>query len=126
MLNNVVLVGRLTKDPSLSEGENETKRLNITIAIPRDYKNQEHKIAKILKKEIAKINKVKYLADHTCEYCKKGDIIGIKGRLQSSSYLKDDVTYYKTEVVAQRISFLSAKKINDNDVNVSISNEETD
>ena len=33
MLNNVVLVGRLTKDPSLSEGENETKRLNITIAI---------------------------------------------------------------------------------------------
>lgn len=38
MLNNVVLVGRLTKDPSLSEGENETKRLNITIAIPRDYK----------------------------------------------------------------------------------------
>ena len=41
MLNNVVLVGRLTKDPSLSEGENETKRLNITIAIPRDYKNQD-------------------------------------------------------------------------------------
>ena len=111
MLNNVVLVGRLTKDPSLSEGENETKRLNITIAIPRDYKNQDG------------IYDTDFIS---CVLWNKGDIIGIKGRLQSSSYLKDDVTYYKTEVVAQRISFLSAKKINDNDVNVSISNEETD
>lgn len=122
MLNNVVLVGRLTKDPSLSEGENEIKRLNITIAIPRDYKNQDG----IYDTDFISCVLWNNLADHTCEYCKKGDIIGIKGRLQSSSYLKDDVTYYKTEVVAQRISFLSAKKINDNDVNVSISNEETD
>ena len=122
MLNNVVLVGRLTKDPSLSEGENETKRLNITIAIPRDYKNQDGTYDTDFISCVLWNN----LADQTCEYCKKGDIIGIKGRLQSSSYLKDDVTYYKTEVVAQRISFLSAKKINDNDVNVSISNEETD
>lgn len=122
MLNNVVLVGRLTKDPSLSEGENETKRLNITIAIPRDYKNQDG----IYDTDFISCVLWNNLADHTCEYCKKGDIIGIKGRLQSSSYLKDDVTYYKTEVVAQRISFLSANKINDNDVNVSISNEETD
>ena len=122
MLNNVVLVGRLTKDPSLSEGENETKRLNITIAIPRDYKNQDGTYDTDFISCVLWNN----LADHTCEYYKKGDIIGIKGRLQSSSYLKDDVTHYKTEVVAQRISFLSAKKINDNDVNVSISNEETD
>ena len=122
MLNNVVLVGRLTKDPSLIEGENETKRLNITIAILRDYKNQDGTYDTDFISCVLWNN----LADHTCEYCKKGDIIGIKGRLQSSSYLKDDVTHYKTEVVAQRISFLSAKKINDNDVNVSISNEETD
>ena len=44
------------------------------------------------------------------KYCKKGDVIGIKGRIEVNRYVKDDETKYVTEVVAERLTFLSSKK----------------
>ena len=52
------------------------------------------------------------IAEHTCEYCKKGDIVGVKGRIQTSSYETEDGNKkYAMEVVAEKISFLSSKKV---------------
>ena len=48
------------------------------------------------------------MATNTKEYCKKGDIIGVKGRIESKVYEKDDETKYKLEVIAERITFLSS------------------
>ena len=51
------------------------------------------------------------LANSTAEYCKKGDIIGVKGRLQTQLYNKEDGSTVKiTKVVAEKITFLSSKK----------------
>ena len=48
------------------------------------------------------------MATNTKEYCKKGDIVGVKGRLESRSYEKDGETKYVTEVIAERVTFLSS------------------
>ena len=51
------------------------------------------------------------IAESTCEYCKKGDIVGVKGRLQTSSYEdKDGVKKYTSDVIAEKVTFLSSKK----------------
>ena len=52
----------------------------------------------------------KGVADNTFSYCKKGDILGVKGRLEVSSYEKDGETVYRTNVIAEKVSFLSSKK----------------
>ena len=107
MLNNVVLVGRLTKDPEVVEVEKGYKRTFIVVAVPRPYKNAKGEY----ETDFVKCILWNAVAEHTCEYCKKGDVIGVKGRIETSSYTKDNEVKYETEVVAERITFLSSKKV---------------
>lgn len=107
MLNQVVLVGRLTKEVELKEMEGGKKLAYVTIACQRSYKNQDGKF------ETDFIECVLWngIAENTVEYCHKGDIIGIKGRIQTGNYEKEDGTkVYKIEVVAEKVTFLSSKK----------------
>ena len=50
------------------------------------------------------------IATSTSEYCKKGDIVGIKGRIQVTQYEQNNEKKYLTEVVAEKVTFLSSKK----------------
>lgn len=106
MLNQLVLVGRLVKDPDIVETDKNKKYSRITLAIPRSFKNMDGEY------ETDFINCILWdvVAKSAVEYCKKGDIIGIKGRLQSSVVEKDDEKKYYTDVIAERITFLSSKK----------------
>lgn len=105
MLNQTVLVGRLVKDPELRETDSGNKVTNITLAVPRSYKNIHGEydtdfISCVLWKGIA---------ENTVEYVKKGDLLGVKGRLQSRSYEIEDDKRFVMEVVAEKITFLSSK-----------------
>ena len=106
MLNQLVLVGRLVKDPDIVETDKNKKYSRMTLAIPRSFKNMDGEY------ETDFINCILWdvVAKSAVEYCKKGDIIGIKGRLQSSVVEKDDEKKYYTDVIAERITFLSSKK----------------
>ena len=106
MLNQVVLVGRLVKDPELLEKEDNKKMSRITVAIPRSFKNMNGEY------ESDFINCVLWdsVAKSTVEYCKKGDIVGIKGRIQSRMVESDDEKKYFFDVIAERVTFLSNKK----------------
>jgi len=107
MLNQIVMVGRLVRDVEVEEKENGKKFANITIAIPRSFKNAEGQY------DTDFIDCVVFdsIATNTSEYCKKGDIIGVKGRLQSSTYEKEDGSkVYKMEVIAEKITFLSSRR----------------
>ena len=110
MLNQSVLVGRLTSDLEVRETEKGKHISTITLAVPRSYKNEngEYDTDFI---DIVLWNSV---AENTAEYCHKGDIVGIKGRIQTSSYEAEDGTIRKhTEVVADKVTFLSSKKNNE-------------
>lgn len=106
MLNQVVLAGRLVADPEITTTENNKKMTIITVAVPRAYKNMEGSYDTDFIKCVLWAG----IAETTCEYCKKGDIVGVKGRIQVISYEKDNEKKYSMEVVAEKVSFLSSKK----------------
>ena len=110
MLNQVVLVGRLTKEVQINNSENGKKIAKITLAIPRSFKNMNG----IYDTDFVDCILWDNTATNTAEYCHKGDLIGIKGRLQALITETDDGTKNKViEVIAERVTFLSNKKEGD-------------
>lgn len=107
MLNQTVLVGRLVRDPELYETESGNKVTNITLAVPRSYKNSEG----VYDTDFINCVLWKGVAESATEYCHKGDILGIKGRIQTRTVEMDDESKKNvTEVVAEKVTFLSSKK----------------
>ena len=94
MLNQVVLVGRLTNDP---EKLDENKSI-ITLAVSRSYKNE----VGIYENDFVNCILWEGIAEKAMEYCHKGDIVGIKGRIKNDEN--------KTmQIIAEKVSFLSSK-----------------
>ena len=106
MLNQVVLVGRLTADPEVVVSENGKKKTALCLAVARSFKNQDG----IYESDFIRCILWDGVAASTSEYCKKGDVVGIKGRIQTSSYEKDGETKYSFEVIAEKVTFLTNKK----------------
>ena len=106
MLNQAVLVGRIVKDPELKNTD-KGKVTNITLAVPRSFKNQNGEydtdfISCILWKGVA---------ESTVEYCKKGDLVGVKGRIQTRNVeLEDETRKQYVEIVAEKVTFLSSRR----------------
>ena len=106
MLNQTVLVGRLVKDPELYETDNGNKVTNITLAVPRSYKNADG----VYETDFIDCVLWNSIATNTAEYTKKGDMIGIKGRVQSNMYENDAGELKKsTQIVAEKVTFLSSR-----------------
>lgn len=110
MLNQVVIVGRLTKDPEVKELDNDKKVTTMTLAVQRAYKNEEG----VYETDFVDCVLWNQIATATSEYCKKGDIVGVKGRIQTSDYEKDGEHRKSTEIIAEKVTFLSSKS-KDND-----------
>jgi len=107
MLNQVVLVGRLTDNPQVQTTEKKKKMTTINVAVQRTFKNPEG----IYEADFIRCVLWNGIATNTSEYCKKGDIVGIKGRLSSRSYDdKDGSRKFITEVVAEKVTFLTSSK----------------
>lgn len=106
-MNQIVLVGRLTGDPEIITTEKSKKMSAITIAVPRSYKNTEG----IYETDFIRCILWNNIALNTCEYCHSGDVVGVKGRLQTRSYEDESKNRkYITEVIAEKITFLSSNK----------------
>ena len=113
MLNQVVIVGRLVEDPKVEKGDNHNYSF-LRLAVPRSYKNADG----VYETDFINCKLWDAVAENTAEYCKKGDIVGVKGRIQTSSYETEDGNKkYAMEVVAEKISFLSSKKVGEENGN---------
>jgi single-strand DNA-binding protein len=106
MLNQVVIAGRLVKDPEIITSDNNKKRTYITVAVPRSYKNIDGNY----ETDFIRCVLWNAIAENTCEYCKKGDVIGVKGRIQTSNYEVEGEKKYSMDILAEKVSFLSSKK----------------
>lgn len=114
MLNQVVLVGRITKDPEVSRTVNDKEVSTIVLAVPRCFKNQDG----IYETDFIRCILWNYVANATSQYCKKGDLIGIRGRIQTSSYEDDNGNnVYATDVVADKVTFLDSSKKKEEEFN---------
>ena len=108
MLNQAVLVGRIVYEPELRETDNGNKIANVTLAVPRTFKNQDGEY------DTDFINCVLWrgVAESTVEYCHKGDLVGVKGHMQTRDVELEDQSKRKyVEVVAEKVTFLSSKKV---------------
>ena len=106
MLNQIILVGRLTRNIAVHKSENGTKVATISLAIPRSFKNSDGNYDTDFIDCIAFDN----VAENTSEYCAKGDIVGVKGRVQSRVTEVDDKKEYSIDIICEKITFLSSKK----------------
>ena len=111
MLNQTVIVGRIVKDQELKETDSGKKVTNITLAVPRSFKNMNGEY------ETDYIPCVlwKGVAESTTQYCKKGDLVGIKGRIQSRSYETEEEKRYVVELIAEKVTFLTSKNKEETD-----------
>jgi single-strand DNA-binding protein len=105
-MNQVVLVGRLAGDVNYKEYNNNKKAI-ITLAVPRPFKNAEG----VYETDFIDCTLLEGVAQNTKEYCKKGDIIGVKGRIQTNNYeTEDDEKRKSTQIIAEKVTFLSSNK----------------
>lgn len=112
MINNVVLVGRIVEEPTMKNFDGEFKGAFITLAVSRPFKNFDNKI----ETDFIKVAFWEGLAENAYQYCHKGDVIGVRGRLSTR---KDEIkfegmqeakTIYNLNVVGERIVFISSSR----------------
>ena len=109
MLNRVVLVGRLTKDPELRYTPSGVAVANFTIAVNRPFSNQQGD------READFINCVVWRkpAENTANFLRKGSLAGVDGRVQTRSYDNNEGRrVYVTEVVCEAVQFLEPRNSN--------------
>ncbi|MBS4218213.1 single-stranded DNA-binding protein [Bacillus sp. FJAT-49711] len=106
MMNRVVLVGRLTKDPDLRYTPNGVPVATFTLAVNRTFTNQQGE------READFINCVIWRkpAENVANYLKKGSLAGVDGRIQTRNYDgQDGKRVYVTEVLADSVQFLEPR-----------------
>lgn len=103
MLNQIILVGRLTRDIVVNKSESGTKVATISLAIPRSFKNSEG----VYDTDFVDCVAFDVIAENTSEYCGRGDIVGVKGRVQSRTIEKGDARENVVEIIAEKVTFLS-------------------
>ena len=109
MINRVILVGRLTKDPEYRQTPNGIDVANFTLAVNRNFKSKNGE------QQADFINVVVFRnqAQNVNNYLSKGSLAGVDGRIQSRSYEnKEGQRVFVTEVVADSVQFLEPKNNN--------------
>lgn|GEM_PF-257943 len=108
MFQNTIIVGRMTRNAELQKTQEDRSFTNVTLAVQRSHKNLATG-----EFETDFINVVLWgaNADKVVEYCGKGSVIGIRGRLITRTY---EVPNFKairtTEVVGDRVSFINTRR----------------
>ncbi len=105
MINRVVLVGRMTRDPELRRTNNGTAVTSFTLALNRNYNSADGQQADYINCVVW--NKI---AENVERYCSKGSLIGVDGRLRSRSYDNaQGQKIYIVEVICDSVQFLESR-----------------
>ncbi|HGR1904230.1 TPA: single-stranded DNA-binding protein [Streptococcus pneumoniae] len=105
MINNVTLVGRLVAPPDLRKTPNNVSSLQGTLAVNRNFKNENGE----READFINFQSWRGTADIIAQYCSKGSLIGIIGRIQVISYEKGGQRRYVTEVIAESVVLLESR-----------------
>lgn len=106
MINRAVVCGRLVRDPELRRTSNGTPVTSFTVAVNRTFKNSDGQQEADFLNCVA-WNKTAEIVD---QYCSKGNLVGVEGRLQSRSY-HDNQGNNRTvvEIIADQVQFMQSK-----------------
>ena len=105
MMNRVVIVGRMTRDPELNRTGSGNSVCHFTLALERNFKSGEEQQADFI--PVVVWNK---RAESVAQYCRKGSLVGVDGRLRSRTYdNKQGQRVYVVEVLADSVQFLETR-----------------
>ncbi|WP_341485452.1 single-stranded DNA-binding protein [Listeria seeligeri] len=122
MINNVILVGRLTKDPEIRYTQNGIAVVSFTLAVNRTVTNKQGE------READFITCIAWrkTAENLANYQRKGNLIGIEGSIQTRNYEgADGKRIFRTDVLAESIQFLEPRKNGNNPAPGSTNNATT-
>lgn len=102
MLNKVILIGRLTKDPELRYTPNGKAVANFTLAVDRGMKDQDGSN----QADFIRVTVWDKQAENVSKFLVKGRLVSIEGSIRTGSYEKDGQRVYTTDIQAQRVIFL--------------------
>jgi single-strand DNA-binding protein len=100
-MNQVLLIGRLTRDPELAYGKSGTAIATFTLAVGRKFKRDET--------DFINCKCFTKLAENVANFQQKGNMLGVAGRMQTGNYEKDGRKVYFTEVICDEVEFLTPK-----------------
>lgn len=107
MVNNVVIMGRLVRDPELRQLDNGTSVTSFSVAVDRNYVD---KTTNERQADFLNVVAWRQTAEFVCKYFHQGDMIALEGSLQSRKYTdKDGNNRTAIEIVASNISFCGGK-----------------
>ncbi|MDO5713240.1 MAG: single-stranded DNA-binding protein [Tissierellia bacterium] len=110
-MNNVALIGRLTRDPELRYTPNGYASVNFTLAVDRRLSREKRQEAEANNQPTADFIRIVAwgkTAELIANYMTKGRQVGVEGRIQTGSYEKDGRRIYTTDVVASNITFIDS------------------
>jgi single-strand DNA-binding protein len=105
MINKVILVGRITKDPELKSTQSNINFVNFTIAVNRQFTDQSGE----RQADFIQCIVWRRQAENLARFIKKGALLGVEGRIQTRTFEADNGTRYITEVVCDSVQFLENK-----------------
>ena len=112
-MNKVILVGRITKDPELRNINSGSSVVNFTIAVNRPISQNANSDQNANNADYINCVIWNKQAENLAKYVKKGQLIGVEGRIQTRSYDSNGSTRYITEVLCDNVQFLDTKKDSD-------------
>jgi single-strand DNA-binding protein len=105
MMNRVILVGRITKDPEIKSTQSNIAVVTFTLAVNRQFADQSgEKQADFIQCVVWRKQ-----AENLARFVRKGALLGVEGRIQTRTYEADNGTRYVTEVVCDSVQFLESK-----------------
>lgn len=108
MYNYVFLIGRIVRNVEVQKTKNDVNVATLTLAVTRPFKNSQTNVADV---DFINVTIWNPLCDTIAEWKKKGDLIGIKGRIQNKvEHLDDGRETSSLEIIGERVVFLSSAK----------------
>lgn len=105
MINNLILVGNIANNIEL-RSFNDTKVCNMVLAVQRPYRDMETNEYNV---DFLNVSLWDATALMVNQYCKKGDTVGVKGRLVQKNYEEDGIKKSRIEIVGERVVFIHLK-----------------
>ena len=106
MINQVIVLGKISELPIMKETINGNKVATILLEVTRNFRNSEGEY----EVDLMQFTLWKGIAESTVAIAQVGDILAVKGRLQTSSYeSQEGIIYYNYELIAEKVSFVNSK-----------------
>lgn len=106
MLNQIIIVGRVVQNLEIKITDDNKKVAELIVAVQREFKNMEG----TYDTDFIKCTVWDHLAESVATYCKKGNMVAVRGRLQIKKITVQDIKINALELIAMRIHYLSAHK----------------